>query len=133
MLQRLRDAAPGDQLAAVNRFVNRLPYMPDLSNYGVSDYWAAPTEFMARGGDCEDYALAKYLSLRALGFAAADLRIVALRDAPQDLYHAVLAARLHGRWLLLDNATPRILAIEAADGREPVYAANESGWWTGRS
>ena len=45
----------------------------------------------------------------------------------------MLAVRLDGQWLVLDNATARILAIEEASGREPVYAANENGWWTGRT
>ena len=57
-----------DQLAAVNDYVNRVRYRDDRVNWGLRDYWAAPREFFARGGDCEDFAIAKYLSLRALGF-----------------------------------------------------------------
>ncbi len=129
----MRGAAPRDQVATVNRHVNRLPYVADSANYGVSDYWAAPGEFLHRGGDCEDYALAKYLALRALGFAATDLRIVALFDPVRGGHHAVLAVRLGGRWLVLDSAIARILTIDEASGRQPVYAANETGWWTGRS
>ena len=55
------------QLVAVNGFVNAHRYMPDDRNWGVRDYWATPGEFLTRSGDCEDYAIAKYLSLKELG------------------------------------------------------------------
>ena len=67
-----------------------------------------PGEFLHRGGDCEDYALAKYLALRALGFAAADLRIVALSDAARGLHHAVLTVRLEGRWMMTSSFMVRV-------------------------
>ena len=68
--------AGAEQLAAVNRFVNQWPYRTDADNYGRSDYWATPLEFFRRSGDCEDYVIAKYRSLRrsAAGRAAADGR-----------------------------------------------------------
>ena len=52
---------------AVNRFVNGWAYRADADNYGRSDYWATPLEFFRRSGDCEDYVIAKYRSLRLLG------------------------------------------------------------------
>jgi predicted transglutaminase-like cysteine proteinase len=52
-----------------NRFLNDWRYKPDDQNYGQRDYWATPLEFLRRSGDCEDYAIAKYVTLRELGFA----------------------------------------------------------------
>ncbi|MFQ6016751.1 MAG: transglutaminase-like cysteine peptidase, partial [Kiloniellaceae bacterium] len=57
-----------EKLRAVNRFFNRWPYKTDRMVYGVGEYWATPTEFMSRSGDCEDYAIAKFFALRELGF-----------------------------------------------------------------
>ena len=68
------------QLVAVNAFMNARRYVADERNWGVSDYWATPGEFMSRAGDCEDFAIAKYLSLRELGWDAGDLRVVVVRD-----------------------------------------------------
>ena len=59
-----------DQLHAINRFLNDWRYKPDDQNYGQRDYWATPLEFLRRSGDCEDYAIAKYVTLRELGIRA---------------------------------------------------------------
>lgn len=132
-LGRLRGAAPLDQIKAVNRYVNRVPYIEDQANYGTADYWAEPGEFLARGGDCEDYAIAKYISLRALGLADADMRIVALWDTDRRDFHAVLAVRIGGRALVLDNRTARIRPLDEVENYRPVYSVNEAGWRPYRS
>ncbi|MES1155110.1 MAG: transglutaminase-like cysteine peptidase, partial [Pseudorhodoplanes sp.] len=54
-------------------------------------------------GDCEDYAIAKFVALREAGVADEDLRLLVVRDASLDEYHAVVAARSEDRWLILDN------------------------------
>ena len=117
------------QIKAVNFYLNRVEYVEDARNYGAADYWATPAEFLARGGDCEDYAIAKYLSLRALGLADADMQIVALWDEVRRIHHAVLLVRLGGRALVLDNQTARILAAGEIRGYRPLYSANQIGWW----
>ena len=53
--------------------IARTTYLEDLANYGLPDYWATPLQFLDRDGDCEDYAIAKFVSLRELGFAADEL------------------------------------------------------------
>ncbi|MGB9802176.1 MAG: transglutaminase-like cysteine peptidase, partial [Arcobacter sp.] len=56
------------KLKDVNDFFNKIKYQTDQSHWGKKDYWAAPFEFMGTGaGDCEDYAIAKYFTLRKLG------------------------------------------------------------------
>lgn len=102
------------RLGAVNRAVNlALAYTSDLAQHGVADVWSAPLASFASGrGDCEDYAIAKYLALLELGVPAADLRLVVV-EARRPGRHAVLAARLDGRWLVLDNA--RMPMVEDRD------------------
>jgi predicted transglutaminase-like cysteine proteinase len=107
------------RLGEVNRAVNlAIRPMSDLAQYGVADRWAPPLDAIARGaGDCEDYAIAKYAALRAAGLDEDDLRLVLVRDLKRREDHAVLAARLDGRWLILDNR--RFVMLEAV--RLPDY------------
>jgi predicted transglutaminase-like cysteine proteinase len=55
------------KLHTVNQFFNRWPYKSDAEAFGQREYWASPSDFMSRSGDCEDYAIAKYFALRQLG------------------------------------------------------------------
>src|SRR4051812_12869030 len=90
-------------LGEINRAVNlAIRYVSDLKQHGT-DVWSAPLATFASGkGDCEDYAIAKYLALRESGIAAENLRLVVVQTR-RDSAHAVLAARLDDCWLLLDN------------------------------
>lgn len=116
------------QLDAVNRWANAKPYVDDMTNWALPDYWETPGEFLARGGDCEDYAIAKYFSLVRLGFASSDLRIVIVSDSQAHDFHAVLVARLDGTDWLLDNQLHDVVALAAEPRYTPVYALNEQGW-----
>lgn len=104
------------RLGEVNRAVNlAIRAISDEAQYGETDVWASPLSSFARGaGDCEDYAIAKYVALRLAGIAAADMRILIMRDTRGE-DHAVAAARLDDRWLTLDNR--RMAMIEDADIR----------------
>lgn len=129
MLAGQRGADPREQLRAVNRFINRWEYRSDQEVYGQSDYWASPLEFFRNSGDCEDYAIAKYVSLRKLGFAPAQLRLVVLRDTLRDLAHAVLAVYLEGEVYILDNVTDAVLAHGRIAHYSPYYSVNEEARW----
>lgn len=117
------------RLGEVNRAVNlALRPMSDLAQYGVADQWAPPLDAIARGaGDCEDYAIAKYAALRAAGLDENDLRLVLVRDLKRREDHAVLAARLDGRWLILDNR--RFVLLEAAKLPDylPLFSLSTDG------
>src|SRR3990172_3987769 len=89
-IMQLKDKSPREQIEGVNSFFNSLPYIEDARNYGKSDYWATPVELLNRGGDCEDFAIAKYASLRALGFSSQQLRIAIVQDLNKNVPHAVL-------------------------------------------
>lgn len=117
------------QLRAVNRFVNRTPYAADGAAQGVRDHWAGPWAFLAGAGDCEDYAIAKYATLKQLGVPVRDMRIVVVEDVVRDLAHAVLAVRAGGRTWLLDNQTDGL--VDAARDRRyaPYYAVNDERRW----
>jgi len=93
------------RLGAINRAINlKIAPMSDLALYGTEDFWSSPLATFAIGaGDCEDYAIAKFVALQEAGISADDLRIVILRDDIREEDHAVVAARLNGSWLLLDN------------------------------
>lgn len=120
---------PMDQLRAVNRFLNDWQYRTDDQNYGQRDYWATPLEFLGRSGDCEDYAITKYVSLRQLGFPAEHLRVVVVRDVLRDLAHAVLAVYLDDQVYILDNLTKAVLPQERVTQYVPYYSINETTRW----
>jgi predicted transglutaminase-like cysteine proteinase len=132
-LDGLRGKDRRQQLDAVNRFMNARPYRSDERNWGAADHWATPGEFMTRSGDCEDYVIAKYLSLRELGWTDADLRLVAVKDQTRGIGHAVLVAFLDGRSWLLDNLNDSVTATEAVGHYRPVYSINETAWWLHRA
>ena len=86
------------RLGEINREINlAIRPMSDLAQFGEIDVWSSPLVTFYRGaGDCEDYAIAKYVALGMAGIPAEDLRIVVLADTTQDEGHAVVAARLEG-------------------------------------
>ncbi len=120
------------QLEAVNRYVNSARYVGDRRNYGVANRWATAAQLFARGGDCEDYVVAKYVFLRALGFDAADLRIVVVQDRILRRAHAVLVAHVGGDAWVLDNRDRWPRRTTRIRYYRPIYSLNETGWWLHR-
>ena len=131
-LDGLRGIDPMHQIRAVNGFLNRRGYVIDPHNYGVSDYWASPRQFLSLDGDCEDYAIAKYFSLRALGFASESMRIVVLQDLNLGTAHAILVVYIGGRALVLDNQVPTVVDARAIGHYQAIYSINERHWWLHR-
>jgi predicted transglutaminase-like cysteine proteinase len=115
------------RIETANRLVNAaIRYRSDAGQHGVRDLWTAPLETLAGGaGDCEDYAIAKYVLLRLTGATEDDLRLLLVRDRGLD--HAVLAVRHAGRWLMLDNR--HALLQEAAELAHvtPLFALDARG------
>ena len=113
-------AAPRDgraRIGELNRAINlALRPVRDIVQYGVADAWKSPlATFASRQGDCEDYAIAKLVALRELGFANDDLRLLVVHERDAHALHAVAAVRFEGRWLVLDNR--RFAMIDLADAR----------------
>jgi len=132
LLQRLADRPRREQIDAVNAFFNRFPYVLDPANWSVSDYWESPLQFLARSGDCEDYAIAKFVSLRQLGFGNDELRVVVLDDLNLGVAHAVLVVADGRRLLVLDNQIPQVVESTRILHYKPIYSINEERWWLHR-
>lgn len=128
-LRKLRTLPAAEQLREINRYANEKDYVLDIDNYGVEDYWAIPREFFANGGDCEDYAITKYFSLRWLGYSREALRIVVVQDTNLRVPHAVLAVARGSDVMVLDNQVPDVLKQGDVVHYVPVYSINESSWW----
>lgn len=125
----LRTLGTAEQLAAVNREINRARYVSDSDNYGWRDYWAAPSALLTRGGDCEDYALAKYAALRLLGVPDSAMRIFVARHKPRRVAHAVLVVTTGGTTHVLDNESDGLRSIGGTGHLKPLFALNQSGYW----
>jgi predicted transglutaminase-like cysteine proteinase len=118
-----------DQLDEANRAVNiAIRYMSDYAQHGEADRWSAPLASFATGkGDCEDYAIAKYVALTEAGFPHEELRLVLVRDRSVRQDHAVLAARLDDHWLILDSRRSDLMSDADATSFTPLYAINHRG------
>ena len=105
------------RIGELNRAINlALHPVSDLVQHGVPDLWSPPlATFTSLQGDCEDYAIAKLVALRELGFADEDLRLLVVFERGAPALHAVAAVRFEGRWLVLDNR--RFAMIDLADAR----------------
>ena len=118
------------QIRLVNRYINKQRYEDDrVSSRSVAgNQWETLTEFLHRGGDCEDFAVAKYFVLREFGVDAEDMRIVIGRESQRATHHAMLAIRFdQGVWLLENDNTIHRNGYQ--DINRFVYAINEQGIW----
>lgn len=117
------------RIGTINRAVNlAIQPMSDLAQWGVIDRWSAPLETFTTGrGDCEDYAIAKYVALTEAGVAAQDVRLVIVHDAAVDEDHAVAAVRLDGAWIVLDNRW--LTMVDDTDMRrlQPLFVLDGTG------
>lgn len=118
-----------EKIKRVNALINRWPYRTDMEVWGVIDYWAAPVDFFKKSGDCEDYSIAKYFALRALGFPASSMRIVVLKDTLRNLAHAVLVVYEGDDALVLDNLSNSVLSHKIYKQYVPQFSVNESSRW----
>ncbi len=118
-----------DQLKLVNSFWNRWPYREDSEVYGKPDYWAAPYEFRKNSGDCEDYSIAKYFTLKELGFSVDQMRIVVVMETIRNIAHAVLVVYLDGDAYVLDNLSTNVLSHKRLRNYVPQYSVNEKYRW----
>lgn len=113
---------PMDRLRLVNDFANRVPYVEDLENYGMKDFWAETRTFFRNGGDCEDFALAKYKLLNRIGFHPDRLRIVLVLDQVRRVQHAVLAVDVNGEAWMLDSLVRDVVPHESAQQYRPTVS-----------
>lgn len=117
------------KIEAVNAFVNQQTYLNDKRNWHMSDHWATPIEFFGRGGDCEDYAIAKYMSLRALGVPDNRMRIAVVKDTVKNIPHALLVVYTDEGAMILDNQAETVKDARKVSRYQPIFSINKSGWW----
>ncbi len=139
LMRRLPQLDEDARLEGVNRFFNRLAQVDDQMQWGMRDYWATPLELIAvGGGDCEDFALAKYFTLRAVGVAEDKLRITYARAwLPKQKRlepHMVLAyyPTLDSDPQILDNLVPQIRPAPERTDLTPTHSFNAEGLWSAR-
>jgi len=124
-----------DQLRAVNQFFNQLKFRSDQEHWQQDDYWATPIETLAsNGGDCEDFAIAKYFTLRQLGVPAKSMRITYVKALRLNEPHMVLTYYPDsGEPLVLDILVPDMLPASKRSDLEPVYSFNAEGLWKAKT
>lgn len=129
-----------NKLKDINDFWNKIRYKRDSQHWKQKDYWAAPFEFLGSGaGDCEDYAIAKYFSLRKLGIAENKLRItyVKLKRARTKFEEAHMVLTYYHKPgatpIVLDNVNKKLKLASKRTDLRPVYSFNASGLWQAKN
>jgi predicted transglutaminase-like cysteine proteinase len=119
------------RLGFINRAVDlAITPVSDARQWRVPDHWSTPLETLQSGrGDCEDYAILKFLALLDAGISPADLKIVLMRSIFPKEDHAVVAARDGGEWLILDNRTLMLVRDTNLTRAVPVFVLDEAGAW----
>ncbi len=116
----------------VNRFFNQMRFVDDIVHWGENDYWATPIEFLgSNGGDCEDFSIAKYFTLRHLGVPDERLRMVYVKALRLNQAHMVVAylPDADAEPLILDNLNPEVLRAGLRRDLQPVYSFNGESLW----
>ena len=117
------------QAEAVHQLMNSRPYREDLRQFGRSDVWQTPFAFWRSGGDCEDYAIAKYMALRALGFSDAQLRLTVMTSRSSRQVHAVLLIAIGADWYVADNLKRGLRPLDSYAGWKPEFSVSAAGAW----
>lgn len=139
LLDRLRGADLQTRLREVNTFFNRrVRWVDDIDNWGAEDHWATPLETMGQGqGDCEDYSIAKYVTLKQLGVPGEQLRMIYVRArigrSQITQAHMVLGwyETPAAEPLILDNLVPSITPAAQRTDLDPLFSFNSQGLWAG--
>lgn len=123
------------QLRQVNDFFNKLRFRTDWDHWQQEDYWATPLETLAtNGGDCEDFAIAKYYTLRQLGIPAERMRITYVKALSRNEPHMVLTYYPEdGEPLVLDILRHDLLPASQRQDLLPVYSFNAEGLWQSKN
>ena len=129
VINSLKNKSENVKIDSVNRYLNNSPYITDIINWQQKDYWATIKQFLGKNGDCEDYAIAKYYSLKKLGFSAQQMRIVIVHDNNLNVAHAVLAVYIQDKIWILDNQISNIITEDKVIHYRPLYSINENAWW----
>lgn len=132
-----KDLPELEKLTAVNDFFNNnVMFVDDIVLWNQEDYWATPIEMLSLGaGDCEDYSIAKYFTLKQLGVNEDKLRITYVKAVNLNQAHMVLTYFENRRAipLVLDNLISEIQPANRRQDLIPVYSFNGTGLWLAKS
>ncbi len=127
LLNQLRSSSELVKIKKVNSFFNQIPYVTDMRLFGKKDYWQTRSEFLGRGaGDCEDYVIAKYFSLKQLGISTKKLYFTYVKALKLNQAHMVLTYYKTPKSipLVLDSINSKILPATSRRDLVPVYSFN---------
>ena len=138
LIEETRPLPEAEKLNRVNTFFNRrILFKSDLEVWNQEDYWATPLEFMGMGaGDCEDFAIAKYVTLQMLGIGNERLRLIYVRaksGSTASIAHMVLGfyPQPNAEPLILDNLISSVRPASQRTDLSPVFSFNAAGLWVG--
>lgn len=141
MLSESVDRPAEEKLAIVNDFFHRnVRYKLDSELYGEEDYWATPLETLGQGlGDCEDWAIAKYASLRQLGISDEQLRLIYVRARIGGSRSTISRAHMvlgyyptpDSEPIILDSLVSSVLPASQRTDLSPTFSFNAEGLWIG--
>lgn len=121
-----------EKLKVVNSFFNKVEFVDDIDHWDTEDYWATPVEFLStNGGDCEDFSIAKYFTLKEMGVPVDKMRIMYVKAIELEQAHMVLTyyATPDAEPVILDNIINDIKLASARTDLVPVYSFNGDGLW----
>jgi predicted transglutaminase-like cysteine proteinase len=127
-----KDLPPIEKLNLINAFFNQLKYQPDSPLQGSADVWLTPIEFLTIGrGDCEDFAIGKFFTARAMGIPEEKLRITYVILKDRNIAHMVLSyyPQADASPLILDNVVKTILPATQRPDLKPVYSFGIEEVW----
>jgi len=138
LIEESRALTDGEKLTKVNTFFNRRSlFQSDMEVWGQEDYWATPLEFLGKGaGDCEDFAIAKYVTLQMLDIGNERLRLIYVRaksGATASIAHMVLGfyPQPTDEPLILDSLISSVRPASQRPDLVPVFSFNSDGLWVG--
>jgi predicted transglutaminase-like cysteine proteinase len=121
-----------DKLKRVNDFLNQMEFVDDRIHWKKEDYWATPIEFLStRGGDCEDFAIAKYFTLKIMGVDEDKLNLTYVKALNLNVHHMVLTyfSTPDAEPLILDSLVGEIKPASQRADLIPIYSFNGTGLW----
>lgn len=142
LLEQLKDKSDQEKLLSVNQFFHEhVRYIEDIDLYQSKDYWASPLELLGHGsGDCEDWVIGQYASLRYLGISEEKLRLIYVRASVGGPHSSLSQAHMvlgyyqapSAQPLILDSLIRDVLPAKERPDLKPVFSFNSAGLWVGQ-
>jgi predicted transglutaminase-like cysteine proteinase len=127
MMGSIQSSSEREKLEKVNAFFNQMRFASDEEIWHQNDYWATRMEFIGKGaGDCEDFVIAKYFTLKQLGVPSSKLFFTYVKAIKFHQAHMVLTyfETPTSVPLVLDNINFKILPATQRSDLAPVYSFN---------